>query len=44
VTDAKDIDEAIVELQTEASNLETQIATRVSGFSLFGWLARLLAK
>lgn len=43
-TDAKDIDVAITELQTEASNLETQIATRVSGFSLFGWLARLLAR
>lgn len=43
-TDAKEIDTAIAELQTEASNLETQIATRVSGFSLFGWLARLLAR
>jgi len=42
--DAGDIQGAIDELQVEADELETQLAERLSGFSLFGWLARLFTK
>jgi len=42
-TDIEDIQGAIDELQVEAEEIETQLSEQVSGFSLFGWLARLLA-
>ena len=41
--DAGDIQEAIDELQIEADGLENQLAEQLSGFSLFGWLAKLFA-
>ncbi|TEU02479.1 hypothetical protein E3I18_00895 [Candidatus Woesebacteria bacterium] len=41
-TDAEDIQGAIDELQIEADELEVQLTEQLSGFSLFGWLARLL--
>lgn len=41
--DAEDVQAAIDELQVEADNLESQLEERLSGFSLFGWLAKLLA-
>ena len=41
--DAEDIQGAIDELQVEADELETQLAEQLAGFSLFGWLAKLLA-
>ena len=41
--DAGDVQGAIDELQTEADELETRLAEELSGFSLFGWLSRLLA-
>jgi len=42
-TDAGDVQGAINELQVEADELETQLTERLSGFSLFGWLAKLFA-
>jgi len=42
-TDVGDIQGAIDELQIEADVLEAQLTEQVSGFSLFGWLAKLLA-
>ena len=42
--DVGDVQGAIDELQVEASNLETQLSEQLSGFSLFGWLAKLLAE
>lgn len=42
--DAEDVQGAINELQVEADELEAQLTEQLSGFSLFGWLARLLAK
>jgi len=41
--DAGDVQGAIDELEVEASELETQLEEELSGFSLFGWLSRLLA-
>jgi len=41
--DSGDIQGAIDELQTEATELESKLAERLSGFSLFGWLAKLFA-
>lgn len=41
--DAADIESAITELQTEATTLESELGTQVSGFSLFGWVGRILA-
>ena len=41
--DAGDVQGAIDELQVEADELETQLTEQLSGFSLFGWLAKLLA-
>jgi len=41
--DAGDVQGAIDELQIEADELETQLEEQLSGFSLFGWLAKLLA-
>jgi len=41
--DAGDVQGAIDELQVEADGLETQLEEQLSGFSLFGWLAKLLA-
>lgn len=41
--DAGDIQGAIDELQVEANELEAQLKQQLSGFSLFGWLAKLLA-
>ena len=41
--DAEDIQGAIDELEIEADGLEVQLAEQLSGFSLFGWLAKLLA-
>jgi len=41
--DAGDIQGAIDELQVEANELENQLTEELSGFSLFGWLSKLLA-
>jgi len=41
--DAGDIQGAIDELQVEANELENKLAEELSGFSLFGWLSKLLA-
>jgi len=41
--DTADIQGAIDELQVETSGIETQLEEQLSGFSLFGWLAKLLA-
>lgn len=41
--DADDIQLAIDELQTEADGLDSQLEEQLSGFSLFGWLARRFA-
>ena len=41
--DVEDIQGAIDELQVESDELETQLSEQLSGFSLFGWLTRLLA-
>jgi len=41
--DTVDIQGAINELQLEADGLESQLEEQLSGFSLFGWLAKLLA-
>ena len=41
--DAGDVQGAIDELQIEADELEAQLAEQLSGFSLFGWLAKLFA-
>ena len=41
--DAGDVQGAIDELQVEADELEAQLTEQLSGFSLFGWLAKLLA-
>lgn len=43
-TDAADVQGAIDELQVEADSLESQLEEQLSGFSLFGWLSKLLAK
>ncbi|MEA3355614.1 MAG: hypothetical protein U9Q63_04000 [Patescibacteria group bacterium] len=42
--DAGEVQGAIDELQTEADELEAQLVEQTSGFSLFGWLGKLLAK
>lgn len=42
--DVEDIQEAIDDLQFEAEKIETQLAEQLTGFSLFGWLAKLLTK
>jgi hypothetical protein len=42
--DVGDVQGAIDELQVEADGLETELTQQLSGFSLFGWLAKLLAK
>lgn len=42
-TDVEDIQGAIDELKIEADGLETQLTEQLSGFSLFGWLSKLLA-
>lgn len=41
--DTGDIQGAIEELQVEANELENQLTKELSGFSLFGWLSKLLA-
>ncbi|MFH1566229.1 MAG: hypothetical protein ABIB98_03480 [bacterium] len=41
--DVGNVQGAIDELQVEADELETQLTEQLSGFSLFGWLAKLLA-
>lgn len=41
--DAGDVQGAIDELQVEADGLEAQLIEHTSGFSLFGWLAKLFA-
>jgi len=41
--DVGDIQGAVDELQVEADGLEAQLTEQLSGFSLFGWLAKLLA-
>jgi len=41
--DTGDVQGAIDGLQIEAEELETQLEERLSGFSLFGWLAKLFA-
>jgi len=41
--DVGDVQGAIDELQVEADALEAQLTEQLSGFSLFGWLAKLLA-
>lgn len=42
--EAGEVQRAIDELRTEADELEAQLVERTSGFSLFGWLGRLLNK
>lgn len=42
-TDEEDIQTAIDELQVEADQLDAQLEEQLSGFSLFGWLARRFA-
>ena len=42
--DAGDVQGAIDELEIEADELEVQLTEQLSSFSLFGWLAKLLAK
>lgn len=41
--DIGDVQGAIDELQVEADELEVQLTEQLSGFSLFGWLSKLLA-
>jgi len=41
--DVEDVQGAIDELQVESDELESQLTEQLSGFSLFGWLAKLLA-
>jgi len=41
--DAEDVQGAIDELQVEADSLEAQLEEQLLGFSLFGWLSKLLA-
>lgn len=41
--DVEDIQTAIDELQTEADELDAQLEEQLSGFSLFGWLAKRFA-
>jgi hypothetical protein len=43
-SDNEDVQGAIDELQVEADELEAQLIERLSGFSLFGWLNRLINK
>ena len=43
-TDAGDVQGAIDELEVEADALEVDLTEQLSGFSLFGWLAKLLAR
>jgi len=42
--DAEAIQDAINEVQLEAGDLEAQLTEELSGFSLFGWLAKMLAE
>jgi len=42
-TNAEDVQVAIDELQTEADSLNVQLEDQLSGFSLFGWLAKRFA-
>lgn len=42
--EAGDVQGAIDELQVEADELEAQLVEQTSGFSLFGWLGRLLTR
>jgi len=42
-TDVGDVQGAIDELQVEADALEVELTEQLSGFSLFGWLAKLFA-
>lgn len=42
-SDVEDIQTAIDELQIEADTLDAQLEEELSGFSLFGWLARRFA-
>jgi hypothetical protein len=42
-SDMGDVQGAIDDLQVEADGLEAQLEDELSGFSLFGWLSRLLS-
>ena len=42
--DAQDVQGAIDELQVEADELESQLSKQLSGFSVFGWLSKMLAR
>jgi hypothetical protein len=42
--ETEDIQEVIDELEVEANELESQLTEQLSGFSLFGWLSKLLTK
>ena len=42
--DVEDIQGAINDLQLEATGLEVQLDEQLSGFSLFGWLSKMLAE
>jgi len=42
--DVADVQGAVDNLQAEADELEAQLEEQLSGFSLFGWLAKLLVK
>ena len=41
--DSEDIESAIAELEAEADSLEAQLSEQLSGFSLFGWLGRMIS-
>ena len=41
--DSADIESAIAELQKEADSLESQLTKQLSGFSLFGWLGKIIS-
>jgi len=42
--DVADVQGAVDNLQAEADEIEAQLEEQLSGFSLFGWLAKLLVK
>jgi len=43
-TEAEEVQTTIDELETESNTLETNLQEKLTGFSLFGWLARLFVK
>jgi len=43
-TDQREVQEAIDNLESEAEALQTDLDQKLEGFSLFGWLNRLLSR